>query len=273
MRAAVLLLLLAAAVPVSADPPKPRGVRVLYVEGAPRWEYRWHRALLERGGEKKEFLPRVFLPDADPQLAETDPAVMTKFPTGAQLLDTDLVILGDIDPNDPGLGEKNLKQLAAFVTEHGGGLLVVAGSHHSPHAFKGTPLEALLPIELGEKPDPKEADDPAGYRVRPTTAGMKHPAFQLGKDADETHAAWDRFPVMYRWSSGYTARPGAEVLAVHQTEGPASSPHPLILVGKAGKGRVAFVGFDESWRWRRNEGEKLYQAFWVSFWRSLAAAG
>jgi uncharacterized membrane protein len=269
----VALAAITLAQPDPPRPPDPRPVQVLYVEGAPRWEYRWHRALLGRG-EKRLFAPRVLLTEADADLPKTDPLALAKLPAPADLGHYELIVLGDVDPATPDFGDADLKRLAAFVTEGGGGLVLIAGPHHSPHAFKNTPLEDLLPVTLGTKPaTPEKSEEQpltAGYRVRPTVAGLRHPALRLGRDDDHTHAIWDRLPAMYRFAQGYAARPDAEVLAVHATEGPATAPHPLVVTRKAGKGRVAFVGFDESWRWRRNEGERHYQTFWTNLWRTAA---
>ena len=268
MRFVVAFCLLAgSALPVFADDiPKPtRRLQVLYVEGYPRWEYRWHRNLLERPLDGKQpFIPRVFLADAEKGWAETDALAVTEFPRRALLTDYDVVILGDLDPKQLAQPERALKDLAEFVTVRGGGLVLIAGSHHGPHAFKETPLEDLLPIELGAKPGKQEALT-EGYRLRPAAVGLKHPAFQFGGNPDERRTALENLPAMYWWAGGYKARAGAEVLAVHPVD-----PHPLLLVRAAGKGKVAFVGFDESWRWRRNEGMEHYQTFWANLWRSVA---
>jgi len=48
------------------------------------------------------------------------------------------VILGDVDPQEKRFGKEQQENLARYVRE--GGLIVIAGSHSMPHAWKKTAL-------------------------------------------------------------------------------------------------------------------------------------
>jgi uncharacterized membrane protein len=256
------------------EPARPRPLQVLYLEGSPRWEYRSHRLLLERGPEKsKPFRYRVLMQNADAEYLQQEKRALDEMPVRGELDHFDLVILGDIDPGDRRLGKEHEENLARFVREGGGGLLVIAGMQHMPHAWKKTALADVLPIELGVPP-PKErlaADRKESYRPALTEAGLKHPAFRFDPDAATSRKVWAALPPLYWYAQGYTARKGAEVLATHPTARENDQPLPLILWHKVGKGRCAFIGFDESWRWKANEGNRHYQSFWTTLWRSLAS--
>src|SRR5205823_5703841 len=80
--------------------------RVLYVEGYPRYEYRFLKALLERESEatqaNKTVELKVLLLDADRDYAKQDRSALEQFPATRDELfkQYDLVILGDVDPRD-----------------------------------------------------------------------------------------------------------------------------------------------------------------------------
>src|SRR5262249_25970781 len=124
-------------------------IKVLYVEGYARYEYRFIKHLLERESTKdrrnKTIDLRVLLLDADDEYASEDRSALADFPTRDELNGYDVVLLGDVDPRSPKFGEKNLAALADFVRERGGGLLFIAGERFSPHAFRNTPLQDVLP--------------------------------------------------------------------------------------------------------------------------------
>ncbi len=70
-------------------------VKVLYVEGAPRWEYRYLRTVLMRDARLDiKFL----MTKGDPDLTKYSQEYIGEFPSvGESTLDFDLVILGDVN--------------------------------------------------------------------------------------------------------------------------------------------------------------------------------
>ncbi len=266
---------LPAALVKGAPPDRPTGsVHVLYVESWPRWEFRHHRGLLQDPLSRQNgFRGRVVLLGTEDASLPDDPARAAGLPIRGELDHFDLVVLGDIDPADKRLGPEYLKNLARFVKD-GGGLVVIAGPHHIPHDLKGTALEPILPIELGTPPakDKPDTERKEGYRPVPTPFGWQHPAFRLGTAAtdspDAVRKVWESLPEMYWWAEGYVARPKAEILATHPTAG-GKELHPLMVSHKLGQGRCLFVGFDETWRWRRDDSDRHYRAFWLALWRSM----
>ena len=63
-----------------------------------------------------------------------------------ELFAYDVLIFGDANPSF--LSRSVLDNIAAFVEERGGGLVVIAGPRHTPLAYRDTPLAKLLPINL-----------------------------------------------------------------------------------------------------------------------------
>lgn len=266
-------------------------IRVLYVEGTPRYEFRFIKSLLERERlderKNRSFELKVVLLDADPEFPGQDRTALAEFPATKQELDQyDVVIVGDCNPRHPKLGERRLRLLADFVRgedeqgrrgkKTGGGLLMIAGPNHSPHAYRDTALADVLPIE----PNPKVPIEPDerldSYRLQVTPAGRHHPSFRFSSDDAENQAIMQRLAPMYWWSEGYRIKPLAEVLAVHpgqkaQTAVPGQDArHPLAVQQFVGSGRSIFFGFDETWRWRFREHEIRFNHFWIQTMRYLS---
>ena len=265
--------------------------KVLYIEGQPRYEYRFVKSLLERENpdakKNKSVDLRVLLLDADPDFARTDKSALTDFPaTRAELEQYDVVILGDADPRHPMLGRDRLKMLVDFVRgedskgaktgKTGTGLLMLAGPLYAPHAYKDTPLAEILPIEMSGKPPPEPIDRPRPFRMELTPIGRLHPMFRFDPDDMKNMAIWQKLAPMYWWSSGYRLKPLAEVLAVHPTEKAVGRDpgqdgrHPLIAQHFVGSGRCMFIGVDEIWRWRFREDEDRFNNFWIQTTRYLS---
>jgi uncharacterized membrane protein len=252
-------------------------IRVLLVEGAPRYEYRYLKNLLERqtaDRDHKLFEPKVLLCEADPDFVKEDQTALAEFPLNkVELYRYDVVIFGDVDPQSPKLSEQKLRDLADFVREKGGGFLMIAGPNYSPHAYRNTPLADILPIEV-TGPSPPDKDWPEGYRPELTPLGRLHPIFRFSPDEGENQSLWQRLAPMYWWSERYRLKPLAEVLAYHprvkaEDKG-YQGYHPLVVQQYVGAGRSMFFGFEETWRWRFREDEVRFNQFWIQTVRYLA---
>lgn len=255
-----------------------RRLRVLYIEGHPRYEFRFAKVLFEReteavAGNKSIELGTILL-DASPGYAEQDKTALRGWPTRSELFEYDAVILGDVDPERVPKAQQTFQDLAEFVKSRGGGLLVLAGEHHSPAKLFNTPLGEVLPVvpsdaapRDGGPPPPTPETSPlsAGYRPKLTPYGTTHPLFRFAADEAENAKVWNDLREMYWVATGYKRKLSAEVLAVHPdrpAEGFPGENHPVVLQQFVGAGRVIFFGFDETWRWRYRQGEKRFDDFW-----------
>src|SRR6185312_5360739 len=187
-----VLLVLPGALAFAAEPTKPiapRQLQVLYLEGSPRWEFRAIRGLLEHktGAKRKPFNYRVLMQNADPEYLREEKRAIDELPVRAELDHFHVVILGDVDPCGKRIGKEVQENLARFVRD-GGALVVIAGSHHTPHAWKQTALAEVLPIELGEPPAKERinAERKEGYRPLLTKAGVQHAAFRFDLEAADS---------------------------------------------------------------------------------------
>lgn len=268
-------------------------IKVLYVEGYRRYEYHFLKTLLERESARlkgnKTVELKVFLMDADPGFIVSDRSAIGEFPTRKELDAFDVVILGDVDPKAPRMNE-HLKDLADFVKERGGGLLMIAGERHAPQDFADSPLKDVLPIDWSaDKPRP--AEDVAaliqdGYRPEFTPSGRVHSMFRFLPEEKENNDVLDNLKPMYWFARGYLPKRAAEVLAVHpsikredrkagnaadtEKEGVFTDQHALVLQQFIGAGRCMFFGFSETWRWGHREEQVHYNHFWIETIRYLA---
>lgn len=229
-------------------------LKVLFVEERPRWEYRFLKnAVLRDDRLDTKFL----LVTGEGELADA-PYHVGAFPaTRRALFDFDVVVIGDVPVRF--FLPRDLENLRAFVSEGGGGLLMVGGEFHNPGGYSGTVLGELAPVELEGRP----LRAPEGMRLTLSDAGSANPALSLS--AGDQREFWKGLPAI-KWLLDVKARPAATVLAVT-----VDGAEPVILEQRFGRGTVVFMATDELWRWRRFVGDRYLYRLWVQLVRYLGA--
>jgi hypothetical protein len=247
----------------------PEKVRVLYVEGYPRWEYRFLKELLKRSDENIRVQMMLLSATSDfPQESTRGEPSLLEVPCTreALLAQYDVVLLGDVSPwqvsPDPARAQQFLEALVQFV-ESGGGLAFLAGEYDNPRAYVSTPLEALVPVvldsaELGSA----RVDTSRSFRPRLEDPGNAHEIVRLRPDPQENRSLWEEegglFPMYWyqpvtrvkpaapcSWPS---TRPGAGVSTMATSTTSASGARPC--AGSPWGGSRAATGAS-SWRWPR----------------------
>jgi uncharacterized membrane protein len=260
--------------------PAGRKRRILAIEGAPAFEHSFLRrawtldpgldvdAVVRKGknetGESTYFV----------QAAGGRATLLTSgFPaTREALYSYDLVVTANVDGDS--LTRAQLGWLSDFVSVRGGGLLVTGSRSFAQHGLAGTPLEEVLPVELGDRRGVARASytaGGAGYTIALTPDGERHPIMRLGGTTDETRRKWAGLPPMAAAAPLGNARPGGVVLAV--TSSPAGV-FPVIAVQRYGRGRSMIFGGEASWHWRMMSpsSDRSYDYFWRQAARWLAAS-
>ncbi len=169
-----------------------------------------------------------------------------------------------------------LAMIADFVSERGGGLLVTGGHSLAQRGLLGTPVEALLPVELDDRrasaPANASLTAPTGApnQVVLTAEGEAHPMMRLGRSGEETRQKWTALPPLASLAALGPPRAGATVLAV--SSAPGGGIHPVIAVQRYGQGRSMVFGGEASWRWRMMMAstDRSYEMFWRQASRWLA---
>ena len=243
-------------------------IRVLFVQSQPSYEYRALKSLLERDPAVEL---QVLLQEADADYPSVDETAIAAFPINEKnLFLYDVLILGDVDLS---LLPRSVWPLVErFVTEHGGGLIGIAGPRFMPMAYRGLrALEVLLPMELESlNPLRSQINGANLYTIAPTSLGWRTPSLQLGETPEESQHIWEKLPPVSWMLRIENIKPGAQVLAecpgeiTRQTK-----PLPVILRHYVGAGEVLFHATDETWRWRWRTDDRYFARYWGQVTRRL----
>jgi hypothetical protein len=244
-----------------------RPLRVLYVEGYPRWEYRYVKNLLVR---EKSIESSVMLISADRDFAQEGNQPITRLPRSPEEFAAfDVIVLGDV----PGtfFSPDQLDMIRDHIADRGAGLLWIAGERYLPSSYAGTSLADLLPMR-GSLNVPAIGEP---VTIVPTPLAQRLGVLQLtlgneiGWPAQlaDPSTGWSRLFYVQRIEPGQL-KPTAEVLA--ETANPSGgSAFPVVLNMRYGAGQSLYVATDEIWRWRYGRGELLHEQFWVQIIRML----
>jgi uncharacterized membrane protein len=246
-------------------------INVIYVDGYPRWEYRYIRDEMIRD---ETVLISSLLTSADPSFSHEGNIPIRRFPESMEeLMEYDVVLFGDVDPRQ--FTDRQLQLVAEFVAEKGGGFGMVAGPRWSPAAYRNTAIAPVLPVNIARVP-PNQGighNITEGFRPVITPAGQNSSIFRFLPDREENlrYITEDLQPLFW-YLQGVTVKPGVgEVLAEHPGDfGPDGRKAPLLVIGRYGAGRTLFSAIDDSWRWRFYTGESIFDTYWVQQLRYLA---
>ena len=254
-------------------------INVLYVEGYPRWEYRYIKNEMLR---EPTINLSCYLQSADTGFTQEHSKIdnsvnlkyfpYNKFPESPeQLQEADVVLFGDVDPQR--LSDSQLQMIRTFVEEYGGGFGMIAGTRWSPLAYRNTPIQDLLPVTIANvQPGPGSAIA-SGFRPVVTKEGEESSIFRFFGDRPKNDQYMkERIPPIFWYCRGILPKPGlGEVYAEHPTDTVAEGRKaPILVVGHFGAGRTLFSATDDSWRWRFYTGESIFDTYWVQQLRYLA---
>lgn len=249
-----------------------RPIKVLYIEGAARWEYRFLVSMLKR---EASIDSSILLVEADREFVQEGDSPISRFPlTAEELRPYDVVMIGDVHPRF--FAEQQFALIREHVATRGAGLLWIGGERHTPNLYAGTDLELLLPMSapsaVGRLVPAQGRDVP----VEPTQAAEQLNLLRLslkrGNDQTTTGPEWPSNLPAFRWAQDLgPLRPGARPLAhaIGLVDPQTGEPAPLVVLYRFGGGEVIYVGTDETWRWRRVGGEVYFEQFWIQLIRKL----
>jgi len=239
-------------------------IQVLYIEQKPRWEFRFLQAMLIRD---RRLEPKFVLLDGDPELSQEagTPYLATIPATRDEWMKYDVIIIGDVDP-ETHFNNSQMQNISELVSSFGGGVIFLAGKKFMPDAYGRTPLAALFPVVFEGQSSLNSSNAIASKPValNLTAAGQNSSTMRLEDTDEASQAIWKKMPGIY-WDARVTrAKPAAEVYLEDPSPEKASrtGPMPVVALQSYGTGQTLYVGTDETWRWRRNVGEKYYTRFW-----------
>jgi uncharacterized membrane protein len=261
-------------------------IRVLYVEGAMRPEYKYLKRMLDTD-QNVQFASLVRVsgnsfwgqgsiggPARGP--AGAGAATLDHVPTSdADFGMFDVLILGSLDRTF--LTNEQMARIRKFVND-GGGLLMIGGQNSfGPGGFEGTEIEQVLPVSVGGR---GAAQETAHFVPQLTAQGVAHPIFEgiadyfSGPGGVKPKQGLAPLPELLGCVAVASAKPGAAVLAVHPTRSNAGGPLVVLAVQQFGAGRSAAFTPDTTWQWylplRSLGADSPYNRFWGQMVRWLA---
>jgi hypothetical protein len=243
-------------------------LKVLVIDSLPRWEYRYLRNALSRDpGVDVSCL--LFHPELD-KVGGGNKDYIKEFPASLEELSKyDVVFLGDVGIERGQLTEEQCQMLRGLVEFQASGLVFIPGSQGNAHSFVSTALEPLMPVVL-DASNPDGVGTRNAMRMELTEAGRRSLLTKLADTAEENVDVWLNLPG-FQWHSAVSrAKPGVEVLAVHESAMSEQGRMPLLATKTFGAGKVLFMGTDGVWRWRKGVEDKYHYRFWSQVVRWMA---
>ena len=240
--------------------------RVLYLEGEPRWEYKFVR----RAEENDRIVQLIsMLRTTENKIYRQgiqDPRELSDgFPTRAEsLFAYQALVIGSVEATYFTPAQREL--IREFVDRRGGGLLLLAGRFSLADGGWGVSnLADLLPVVL---PDAKGTFhvEPATVELAP--AGVDNYITRLVDDSTANARRWKSLPYLMDFEEPGTPKPGATVLADMSAGG---RQMPMLITENFGRGRTAVLATSGTWRWQMNlpVGDSAFPLFWQQLLRWL----
>jgi uncharacterized membrane protein len=247
--------------------------RILYIEGEPRWEYKFireaeeedrmvHIVSMVRTSENKIYRQGI----ADPK------ELATGFPSRAEdLFAYQGLIIGSVEAAYFTPAQQEL--IREFVDRRGGGLLMLGGQFSlADGGWNATNLTDLFPTTLPSQAGTfhREADPRSGTThttAELAPAGVDSIITRLVDDPAANAAKWKALPYLMDYEDPGTPKPGAAVLANMIT--PEGRKLPLLITENFGRGRTAIMATGGSWRWQMSLplGDTAHHLFWQQLLR------
>jgi len=249
-----------------------RREKILYIEGEPRSEMRFLRNAVRDDKNLQIVTLQRLAKDQFRRFSVDDSLdLVAGFPkTRDELFAYKGIILGSIEASY--FTGDQLRMLADFVSERGGGLLALGGRRAlGEGGFGGTPVAEVLPVDLGGGPN-----DKSGYfselKVDVSVAGSMHAATQIA-DAESTSAKrWKTMPAVTSVNRIGRARPGATVLLTG-TPTKGGERQTVLAFQRYGRGKAIVFPVQDSWLWQmlNDVDDVTFESYWRQLLRWLVS--
>jgi len=241
--------------------------RILYLEGEPRWEFKFIRRAVE---EDHGLQLTTILRTTENKLYRqgiSDPKELEQgFPAKPEeLFAFRGLVIGSVESGYFTPAQQEL--IRDFADRRGGGVLFLGGRHAlAEGGWSRPPVGELLPVALPERKGTFHRDR---ARVELTAAGRESLICRLTEPAEANVERWQKLPALADYQEAGQPKPGALVLA--QLESPDGRRLPLLVTQNYGHGRVALLATGGSWRWQMLQelSDQTHEMFWQQLLRWL----
>ena len=237
--------------------------RILYIEGEPRWEYKFLRRALEQDrGIRLVSLLRVS-PNKFYRQGIDDPDELADgFPLDkASLYKYQALIIGNIEAAMFTPGQQG--NIRDFVSLRGGSLMLLAGTTGlGAGGWGNSTVGGVLPARLSAAN--------AGF-VREqvpavvTALGAQTSMLKFSEDATDNADLWRQLPAIADYQNIGTLKPAAVTLLQLSVGG---RLQPLLVTQRYGRGQSYILATSGTWRWQMSL--PVVDQRHETFWRQLA---
>ena len=245
-----------------------RKPRILYIEGEPKWEFKFIRRAVE---EDRSLVLVTMLRTTQNKIYRQGVAnnkdLENGFPTTAEeLFQYDGLIIGSVESGYFNLNQQEL--IRQFADRRGGGVLFLGGRNTmSDGGYDKSAMAEMLPVTMTGAKGTFERD---AATVELTAAGRDNLILRLVEDPDKNVERWKTMPKLADFQSAGIPKPGALVLAEMVTP---KGKMPLLITENYGRGRTAVFATSGSWRWQMTQPkeDQTHEMFWQQMMRWLAS--
>ncbi len=251
---------------VSGDKP-----RILYVEGEPRWEFKFIRRAIDE--DKSLKLPSILRTTQNKtyrQGLDTPDELAQGFPSKPEdLFAYQGLIIGSVEANWFTAAQQDM--IKEFADRRGGGVLFLGGRFGlSDGGYAQPPFTDLLPVDLPTSKNTYHAQSAAAVEL--TSSGRDSLITRLLDDPAANVERWKKMPALMNWQDPGSPKRGALVL---MEASPAGSTRklPVLVTQNYGRGRTAIFATGGSWRWQMLQpvADRTHEMFWQQLLRWLVA--
>ena len=246
--------------------------RILYIEGEPRWEFKFIRRAVSESSEIEvvsllQTSPNKFyrqgVKDAD-ELADGFPLDQHS------LFEYDAVIIGSFEAAK--LNEQQQENLREFVRVRGGALLMIAGPRGlSEGGWARTAVAQALPVSLATAGNTSD-DTYSRQRVnaRLTALGAETDWLRFDIDKAANQILWEELPELADVQLAGVLKAGASALLEATVD---DARVPLLVRQRYGRGKSFVLATSGTWRWQMGlpAQDQRHETFWQGLLGELVA--
>jgi uncharacterized membrane protein len=243
---------------------------ILYIEGEPRWEYKFIRRALEENSPIRvasllKTTPNKFYR----QGVESGDELTEGFPSDElTLFKYDALMIGSFEA--AALSAEQQDMIRDFVSRRGGSLLMMGGRRGlADGGWRATSVAEALPAELPMLEGPSFERNPAKAKL--TALGRTSALTRLEGDEAANVKSWSEMPDLADFQHVADPKPGAEVLLEAEIAG---RTEPLLLHERYGLGNSYILATGGTWRWQMQlpHEDQRHETFWRQLLQAIATS-
>jgi uncharacterized membrane protein len=243
-----------------------RKARILYYEGEPRFELKFIRRAI---ADDENLAVTGLIRTADAKFyrvgIESPEELRNGFPiTRDELFSYDAIILGSVENSL--LSHEQQDMIVEFVSERGGGLLLLGGRHaFAEGGYRDSVLHGISPVVIPDKAQPEFS---RRIKIQPTDAAWVHPALIIDDSSEKSIARWLTLPPLTIVNPIRRIKPGATLLLSSPANDQDDS-YVAMAWQRYGRGKVVAFPVQNSWIWQMHHEIDVEDQTHELLWRQL----